>query len=55
MPIVFEISVVAVAGSLRMTIPKEIAQALEIQAGDTVLVDIDDQTMRVCKKIKKKA
>ena len=50
MPVQFEIKVVAVAGSLRMTIPKEIAKALEIRAGDTVLVDITDQAMRVRKK-----
>jgi len=50
MPIQFEIKVVAVAGSLRMTIPKEVAQALEIRAGDTVLVDVTDQSMRVRKK-----
>jgi len=53
MPVQFEIKVVAVAGSLRMTIPKEIARALEIDAGDTVLVDIDNRTMRVRKKLEK--
>jgi len=47
MPIEFEIKVVAVAGSLRMTIPKEIAKALEIRAGDTVIVTVDDHRMLV--------
>ncbi|MBS7649412.1 MAG: AbrB/MazE/SpoVT family DNA-binding domain-containing protein [Candidatus Bathyarchaeia archaeon] len=50
MPIEFEIKVVKVAGSLRMTIPKPVAKALSIDAGDTVLVTIDDNTMLVKKK-----
>jgi len=50
MPIEFEIKVVRVAGSLRMTIPKEIAKALSIEAGDTVLVSTNDTTMLVKKK-----
>lgn len=50
MPIEFEIKVVAVAGSLRMTIPKEIAKALGVRAGDTVVVTMDDHRMLVRKK-----
>lgn len=52
-PIEFEIKVVAVAGSLRMTIPKEVARALCIEAGDTVLVGLNDHTMLVRKKQKR--
>jgi AbrB family looped-hinge helix DNA binding protein len=47
LPIEFEIKVVAVSGSLRMTIPKEVARALSIEAGDTVLVGVNDHTMLV--------
>lgn len=50
MPVVFEVKAVKVSGSLRMTIPKEIAKALEIQQGDTLLVSLNDSTMMVRKK-----
>lgn len=52
MPVEFEISVVAVAGSLRMTIPKQIAAGLSISAGDIVIVTMDDHAMIVRRKRK---
>lgn len=50
MPIEFEIKVVSVGGSLRMTIPKEVAKALSIKTGDTVLVSMNDSAMTVRRK-----
>lgn len=38
MPIFFKIKVVKVGNSLRMTIPKEICEALNIKEGDTLAV-----------------
>ena len=46
----FEVKVVKVSGSLRMTIPKEVCKALQIGAGDTVLVTVTDHTMEVRKR-----
>lgn len=50
MPIEFTISLVEVGGSLRMTVPKEIAEALRLKKGDKVSVGLDDHTMTVRKK-----
>ena len=50
MPIVFEISVVKVGGSLRMTIPKQIAAAINIDKDDKLLVSLNDGEMVVKKK-----
>ena len=47
----FEISVVEARGSLRMTIPKEIAEAVKIKKGDVVLVSMTDGCMLVRKKV----
>jgi AbrB family looped-hinge helix DNA binding protein len=51
-PIEFEVKVNRVHGSLRMTIPKEIAKALTIREGDVVLVGINDSNMTVKKRSK---
>jgi AbrB family looped-hinge helix DNA binding protein len=50
MPVEFEVRVNRVHGSLRMTIPKEIARALQVKEGDTVLVGVDDTSIVVRKK-----
>lgn len=50
MPIEFEISVVKVGNSLRMTIPKEIAKAMNLKKKDTVLVTMNNGHMLVRKK-----
>jgi AbrB family looped-hinge helix DNA binding protein len=52
MPIEFEVKINRVHGSLRMTIPKEVAKALSIKEGDIVLVGLTDSTMSVRKKTK---
>lgn len=50
MPIMFEISVVKVGGSLRMTIPKEIADAMKIDKGDKLEVTMNNGEMVVKKR-----
>lgn len=52
MGITIEVSVVEVAGSLRMTIPSHVAKALQIKKGDKVIVDLQENTMLVKKKLK---
>jgi AbrB family looped-hinge helix DNA binding protein len=52
MPIEFEVKINRVHGSLRMTIPKEVAKALSIKEGDIVLVGLTDSTMSVRRKTK---
>ena len=49
-PIKFEISVVQVGNSLKITIPKEVAKHLEIKKGDTVDLWVDNNHMIVEKK-----
>jgi len=51
MPIEFEISVVTVGNSLRMTIPKEIARAMRVGKGDVLLVTMNNSEMVVRKKV----
>ncbi len=51
MPIQFEMSVVKVGNSLRMTIPKEIVRAMNLEKGDTLLVGMNNGDMIVKKKI----
>ena len=51
MPIEFEISVVKVGNSLRMTIPKEIARAMRVDKGDVLLVSMNNSEMVVRKKV----
>lgn len=50
MPIELEVKVNRVHGSLRMTIPKEVAKALSIREGDIVLVGLSNSAMTVRKK-----
>lgn len=50
MPIKFEISVVQVGKSLKITIPVEICKHLNIKKGDTVLMSVDDDHIIVEKK-----
>jgi antitoxin component of MazEF toxin-antitoxin module len=42
MPIQFKRSIFATGGSLRVNIPIEIAEALTLKAGDTVLISLTD-------------
>lgn len=51
MPIQFEMSVVKVGNSLRMTIPKEIVKAMNLEKGDTLLVGMNNGDMIVKKKV----
>jgi len=51
MPVEFKIKVVRIGNSLRITVPKEIAEALEIQAGDLVGVSLNDKRI-IVKKLK---
>jgi len=50
MPVKFEISVVLVGKSLKITIPKEIVAHLNIKKGDTVQLWVDNQHILVEKK-----
>jgi putative addiction module antidote len=49
MPVEFKIKVVKVGNSLRVTIPKEIAESLKLRAGDTVGVSLDDDRITIRK------
>ena len=51
MPVKFEISVVLVGKSLKITIPVEIAKHLNIEKGNIVYVYVDDNRMIVEKKV----
>lgn len=42
MPVKFEVSVMQVGNSLRITIPKEIAKYLKLKKGDTVAMWADN-------------
>jgi AbrB family looped-hinge helix DNA binding protein len=46
----FFVKVVKIGDSKRMTIPKEIADYLKIEAGDTLEVTVTDHTIQVKKK-----
>lgn len=47
MPVKFEISVVLVGKSLKITIPKEIVNYLQLKKGDTVLMWVDNSHLIV--------
>ena len=49
-PVKFELSVMQVGNSLRITIPVEVAKHLEIENGDTVQLWVDNQHIIVQKK-----
>jgi len=53
-PVKFEISVVQVGKSLKITIPVEVARHLSIEKGDTVELWVDNNHMIVEKKGKQK-
>jgi AbrB family looped-hinge helix DNA binding protein len=51
-PIKFELSIMQVGSSLRVTIPKEIAQYLNLKKGETVSMWVDDSHIIIEKKVK---
>ena len=50
MPIKFELSVMQVGNSFRITIPKEIAKHLDIDKGDSVEMWVDNSQIVIKKK-----
>ena len=50
MPVPFKVKAVKIGNSLRMTIPKNIVDYLEIKAGDELEVTVQDHEMTVKKK-----
>jgi len=50
MPVKFELSVMQVGNSLRITIPKEIVKYLNLKKGNTVFMWIDNKHIIVEKK-----
>jgi len=50
MPVKFELSVMQVGNSLRITIPKEVAAHLKIKKGDIVELWVDNQHIIIQKK-----
>ncbi len=53
MPLKIEVSVMQVGGSLRITIPKEVAAHLDLKKGDTVQFWADDNHVFLEKKKQK--
>jgi AbrB family looped-hinge helix DNA binding protein len=49
MPIMFRVKVGKVGHSLNVTIPKEIAEALKLAAGDSVLMEVTDHKLLIRK------
>ncbi len=49
MPVEFEVSLVQVGNSLRMTVPKEVAKALGMKKGDKLAIQVMDHHMQVRK------
>lgn len=52
MGITIDVKVIEVSGSLRITIPAPVAKQLRIKRGDTLVVDLKDDTIMVKKKEK---
>ena len=50
MPVPFKVMAVKIGNSLRMTIPKPVADYLKINPGDTLEVTVQDNEMVVKKK-----
>jgi AbrB family looped-hinge helix DNA binding protein len=50
MPVKFEISVVLVGKSLKVTIPKEVAKHLELKKGDMIQMWVDNTHIIIEKK-----
>lgn len=55
MPIKFEVSVMQVGNSLRITVPKEVAQHLQIKKGDRLVMYSDNSHIVLEKKKEAKA
>jgi AbrB family looped-hinge helix DNA binding protein len=49
MPVEFKVKVVKVGNSLRITIPKEVAESMKLKAGDIVKVSLTDDEIVVRK------
>jgi AbrB family looped-hinge helix DNA binding protein len=54
LPVKFEVSVVLVGKSLKVTIPKEVCKHLDLKKGDTVLMWTDNSHLIIEKKKKEK-
>jgi AbrB family looped-hinge helix DNA binding protein len=52
LPIPFKVKVVRIGASLRITIPKPIAEHLNIKEGDTVILVVENSEIRVKKQPK---
>ena len=52
MPVKFKIKVAKIGNSLRITIPKEIAEAVDLKKGNVVEVYLDDDKIIICKTLK---
>ena len=52
MPVPFKVKAVKIGNSIRMTIPKQIVDYLEIGEGDSLEITVENSTM-VVKKVKK--
>ena len=52
MPIPFKVKAVKIGNSIRMTIPKQIVDYLEIVEGDRLEIIVEDNTM-IVKKVEK--
>lgn len=50
MPFEFKVKLGAVGHSLKMTIPKEVAEYLELSDGDIMVITLKDHIMEVKKK-----
>jgi AbrB family looped-hinge helix DNA binding protein len=50
MPVKFEVSVMQVGSSLRITIPKEVAQHLQVKKGDRLVMYADNSHVILEKK-----
>jgi antitoxin component of MazEF toxin-antitoxin module len=51
MPVIFKVKVGTVGHSLKVTIPKEICEALELSVGDTLALEVIDHEFKA-KKVK---
>jgi len=54
LPVKFEVSVVLVGKSLKVTIPKEVCKLLDLKKGDTVLMWTDNSHLIIEKKKEEK-
>lgn len=54
MPVKFKMKVGKIGNSLRVTIPKEVAETIGLKAGDMVNISLDDSRIIICKKLEGK-